>query len=165
MAYSSDQIERETKELARLIYREAVAHRPSIFESRDWIGRMIESSLDDDALRAALFRFVDVLPSLDSSVEIGRHLTEYFEKVDHALGSLVFLAQAFHAGPLVAPFVQRNVERLARRFIVEQEPAAMLAALARLRQEPAAFTLDVVGEATVSEKEAVRFSAKDFPEC
>src|ERR1051326_8232939 len=121
---------------------------------QDWTGRMIDSSLADESLRAALFRFVDVLPSLDSASEIGRHLREYFAEVDHALGGLVFLAQALHAGTLVAPLVRHNVVRLARRFIAEEDSESLAPALAALRDEPAAFTLDVVGEATVSESEA-----------
>ena len=103
----------------------------------------------------ALFRFVDVLPSLDSAAEIGRHLGEYFAKVDHAFGGLVFLAQALHAGWLFAPLVKQNVTRLARRFIAEEEPESLKSVLEGLRTEPAAFTLDVVGEATVSDKEAL----------
>jgi RHH-type proline utilization regulon transcriptional repressor/proline dehydrogenase/delta 1-pyrroline-5-carboxylate dehydrogenase len=102
----------------------------------------------------ALFRFVDVLPSLESSSEIGRHLEEYFARVDHALGGLAILAQALHAGTLVAPIVRRNVIRLARRFIAEESGDHLVKVLSHLRQEPAAFTLDVVGEATVSEREA-----------
>jgi RHH-type proline utilization regulon transcriptional repressor/proline dehydrogenase/delta 1-pyrroline-5-carboxylate dehydrogenase len=146
--------EQAVQDLARLLYRRAAEHKPSIFDSRDWLGKMIEWSLSDDALRVALFRFVDVLPSLDSAGEIGRHLEEYFAKVDHAFGSLVFFAQALHAGWLFAPLVKQNVTRLARRFIAEEEPEALKAVLENLRTEPAAFTLDVVGEATVSDKEA-----------
>jgi RHH-type proline utilization regulon transcriptional repressor/proline dehydrogenase/delta 1-pyrroline-5-carboxylate dehydrogenase len=153
MASSAD-IETQVRELARSLYREASAHKPSLFEPQDWIGRMIDSSLEDESLRTALFRFVDVLPSLDSAAEIGRHLREYFAEVDHALGGLVFLAQALHAGTLVAPLVRHNVVRLARRFIAEEDSEALVPVLEALRAEPAAFTLDVVGEATVSEREA-----------
>ncbi|HEU4342203.1 MAG TPA: L-glutamate gamma-semialdehyde dehydrogenase [Candidatus Binatia bacterium] len=148
-------LEREVTELARSLYRKAAAHKPSIFEPQDWLGKMIEWSLRDESLRVALFRFVDVLPSLDSAAEIGRHLEEYFAKVDHAFGGLVFLAQALHAGWLLAPIARHNVTRLARRFIVEEEPKALKSVLESLRQEPAAFTLDVVGEATVSDREAL----------
>jgi RHH-type proline utilization regulon transcriptional repressor/proline dehydrogenase/delta 1-pyrroline-5-carboxylate dehydrogenase len=148
-------LEREVQNLARSLYRQAAAQKPSLFDSRDWLGKMIEWSLNDEALRVALFRFVDVLPSLDSAADIGRHLEEYFAKVDHAFGSLVFLAQALHAGWLLAPLARQNVTRLARRFIVDEEPDALRAALETLRKEPATFTLDVVGEATVSEKEAL----------
>ncbi|MBI2997108.1 MAG: L-glutamate gamma-semialdehyde dehydrogenase [Deltaproteobacteria bacterium] len=146
--------EKEIRELARTLYRKAAEHKPSLFEPQDWVGRMIDWSLEDEALRAALFRFVDVLPSLDSAAEIGRHLREYFAQVDHALGGLVFLAQALHAGRLVAPVVRHNVVRLARRFIVEEGVETLSPVLTALRNEPAAFTLDVVGEATVSDKEA-----------
>ena len=146
--------EKEIRELARALYRKAAEHKPSLFEPQDWLGRMIDWSLEDDSLRVALFRFVDVLPSLDSAAEIGRHLKEYFAQVDHALGGLVFLAQALHAGTLVAPMVKHNVVRLARRFIAEVGVETLTPVLTSLRKEPAAFTLDVVGEATVSQKEA-----------
>jgi RHH-type proline utilization regulon transcriptional repressor/proline dehydrogenase/delta 1-pyrroline-5-carboxylate dehydrogenase len=147
-------LEKETQELAKSLYQNAAQHKPSIFQSQDLMGKMIEWSLEDESLRAALFRFVDVLPSLGSAAEIGRHLEEYFASVDHALGGLVYLAQALHAGWLVAPVVRHNVERLARRFIVEEDPDALGSVLESLRQEPAAFTLDVVGEATASDREA-----------
>src|SRR3990170_2333863 len=147
--------EKEIRELARGLYRRAAEHKPSLFEPQDWVGRMIDWSLEGEALRVALFRFVDVLPSLDSAADVGRHLEEYFAKVDHAFGGLVFLAQALHAGWLLAPVARQNVTRLARRFIVDEQPGALRAALEALRKEPAAFTLDVVGEATVSEKEAL----------
>src|ERR671919_1968052 len=154
MVTAADKIDREVKRQARALYTRAAEHKPSIFEARDLLGRMIDWSLEDDSLRTALFRFVDVLPSLESSAEIGRHLEEYFARVDHALGGLVYLAQALRAGTLVAPVVRRNVIKLARRFIAEESGEHLVNVLTHLRKEPAAFTLDVVGEATVSDVEA-----------
>ncbi len=147
--------EQAVQTLARSLYRKAAEHKPSIFEARDLLGRMIDWSLEDDSLRTALFRFVDVLPSLQSSAEIGRHLEEYFARVDHALGGLVYVAQALQAGRWVAPVVRRNVVSFARRFIAEEKADELIPILSALRAEPAAFTLDVVGEATVSDAEAV----------
>jgi RHH-type transcriptional regulator, proline utilization regulon repressor / proline dehydrogenase / delta 1-pyrroline-5-carboxylate dehydrogenase len=155
MPSARDPTEQEIQQLARSLYRQAAEHKPSIFDPQDWLGKMIEWSLEDESLRVALFRFVDVLPSLDSAADIGRHLEEYFAKVDHALGSLVFLAQSLHAGWLLAPVARQNVTRLARRFIVDEDRDALRSALEALRKEPAAFTIDVVGEATVSDKEAI----------
>jgi RHH-type transcriptional regulator, proline utilization regulon repressor / proline dehydrogenase / delta 1-pyrroline-5-carboxylate dehydrogenase len=155
MVTAGDKIDREVKRQARALYTRAAEHKPSIFEARDLLGRMIDWSLEDDSLRTALFRFVDVLPSLQSSAEIGRHLEEYFARVDHALGGLVYLAQALQAGRWVAPVVRRNVVSFARRFIAEEKTDELMPILSGLRAEPAAFTLDVVGEATVSDSEAV----------
>ncbi|HSD10382.1 MAG TPA: bifunctional proline dehydrogenase/L-glutamate gamma-semialdehyde dehydrogenase, partial [Candidatus Binatia bacterium] len=84
------------------------------------------------------------------------HLEQYFATVDHALGGLTLLAHTLHAGWLVAPIVRKNVRSLARRFIAEEDPETLQHVLEHLRGEPAAFTLDVVGEATLSEAEALR---------
>ena len=89
---STQKREREIQELARGLYRRVGQHKPSLFEPQDWLRRMIDWSLEDESLRVALFRFVDVLPSLDSAVESGLHLQEYFARVDHAFGGLIFLA-------------------------------------------------------------------------
>ncbi|MGH7888454.1 MAG: hypothetical protein ACREPG_11340, partial [Candidatus Binatia bacterium] len=77
--------EAEVQRLARALYQKAAQKKPALFDAQDLLGRMIEWSLDDESLRVALFRFVDVLPSLESAAEIGRHLEEYFARVDHAL--------------------------------------------------------------------------------
>ncbi len=154
MTLRPDTTEQAVQSLARSLYQKAAQHKPSLFEAKDLLGRMIDWSLNDESLRVALFRFVDVLPSLESSSEIGRHLEEYFARVDHALGGLVVLAQALHAGTLVAPVVRRNVINLARRFIAEESGGHLVSVLENLRKEPAAFTLDIVGEATVSDREA-----------
>lgn len=154
MTQRVDSTEQAVQALARALYQKAAQHKPSLFEAKDLLGRMIDWSLEDESLRVALFRFVDVLPSLESSREIGRHLEEYFARVDHALGGLVVLAQALHAGTLVAPVVRRNVVKLARRFIAEESGDHLISVVKNLRSEFAAFTLDVVGEATVSDLEA-----------
>jgi RHH-type proline utilization regulon transcriptional repressor/proline dehydrogenase/delta 1-pyrroline-5-carboxylate dehydrogenase len=146
--------EAEVQKLARALYQQAARQKPALFDAQDLLGRMIDWSLDDESLRVALFRFVDVLPSLESSAEIGRHLEEYFARVDHALSGLAILAQALHAGTLVAPLVKRNVIKLARRFIAEESGNHLTMVLHGLRKEPAACTIDVVGEATVSDGEA-----------
>ncbi len=146
--------EAEVQRLARALYHKAARQKPALFDAQNMLGRMIDWSLDDESLRVALFRFVDVLPSLESSVEIGRHLEEYFARVDHALSGLAILAHALHAGTVVAPVVRRNVIKLARRFIAEESGDHLITVLSGLRKEPAAFTLDVVGEATVSDGEA-----------
>jgi RHH-type transcriptional regulator, proline utilization regulon repressor / proline dehydrogenase / delta 1-pyrroline-5-carboxylate dehydrogenase len=149
-------VEADLREIAEDLQRRAAGRRPVFFEPRDWLRRMIEQSLDDQPVRTALFRFVDVLPSLRGARDIAAHLEEYFASVDHALGGLTLLAHTLHAGWLVAPLVRKNVAGLARRFIAEEHPRALRRLLEELRGEPAGFTLDVVGEATVSQSEAMR---------
>ena len=152
---SEPTVETASREVALDLQRRAAGRRPAIFEPRDWLRRMIEQSLDDDQVRTALFRFVDVLPSLRGAREVGDHLEQYFATVDHALGGLTLLAHTLHASWLVAPIVRKNVTMLARRFIAPNDPDSLREALEAIRTEPAAFTIDLVGEAIVSEAEAV----------
>ena len=71
MTIQPDSTEQAVQSLARSLYQKAAQHKPSLFEAKDLLGRMIDWSLEDETLRIALFRFVDVLPSLESSSEIG----------------------------------------------------------------------------------------------
>ncbi|MGH7856095.1 MAG: hypothetical protein ACREQY_02105, partial [Candidatus Binatia bacterium] len=49
-------VEPRLREIARDLHRRAAGRRPAFFESRDWLWRAIEQSLDDERLRTALFR-------------------------------------------------------------------------------------------------------------
>src|SRR5262249_23492575 len=57
----------------------------------------------------------------------------------------------------VALAVRRNATRMAQRFIVGATPTEALAVLRRLRRQHFAFTLDLLGEATLSEEEAISY--------
>src|SRR5207302_2960058 len=61
------------------------------------------------------------------------------------------------AGQLLAKTARRNAERLAQRFIAGSNLAEALQTLARLRGRSLAFTIDLLGEATITEAEAERY--------
>ena len=48
-----------------------------IFSKKGAYARIMDWSMKDPVFKTQLFRFVDVLPSLQSSTEIVRHLQEY----------------------------------------------------------------------------------------
>ncbi len=57
---------------------------------------------------------------------------------------------------LVAALARSNAQRLARRFIAGSNLAEALQTVAGLRRQRMAFTVDLLGEATITEAEAVR---------
>src|SRR5262249_28261656 len=61
------------------------------------------------------------------------------------------------AGRLLARLARTNAERLARRFIAGSNLDEALRAVAGMRRRSLAFTLDLLGEATVTEVEARRY--------
>ncbi|MBM4069381.1 MAG: L-glutamate gamma-semialdehyde dehydrogenase [Planctomycetes bacterium] len=123
--------------------------------------RLMEWSMADEAVKLQLFRFIDVLPVLRSPESISRHLREYFAEAGDALPGwarrgLRWLPRHGPAVNLLAWAARFNATRLARRFIAGTNLDEALAAVVRLRRRKLAFTVDLLGEATITEAEAVR---------
>ena len=121
--------------------------------------RLIEWLLRDESLKLRLFRLVDVLPALDAEGEVVRHLREYLAQHDAKLPGPVRAALGLArtgrlGGKVVGAGVRLTIRRLARRFIVGSTPAEAVRAARAARRAGHAFTLDVLGEACVSEDEA-----------
>ena len=114
----------------------------------------------DERLKVQLFRFVDTLPYLiDDPAEIARHLREYLREGDRSLPwwlrtGLHLLPSTGVGGRLLAAAARFNAERMARKFIAGSTVDEALDAVARMRAGGLAFTIDLLGEATVSETEA-----------
>jgi RHH-type proline utilization regulon transcriptional repressor/proline dehydrogenase/delta 1-pyrroline-5-carboxylate dehydrogenase len=124
-----------------------------------WDDRLMEWSMGDEAIKVQLFRFVDVLPLLSTPADITRHLREYFGEAHERLpGWLTFalrwLPSTGILGDLLAKTAHRSAERLARKFIAGANLEEASAAIAALRRRSLAFTVDLLGEATITEVEA-----------
>lgn len=112
--------------------------------------------MKDEMLKTQIFRFIDVLPTLSSSEQIARHLQEYFsEHPSVALQwGLRFVSPHSPIAWAVAETVRRNAKRMARRFIAGSSKEEILPILRNMREQKVGFTVDVLGEAVVSEEEA-----------
>src|SRR2546426_766144 len=71
----------------RRFYELVDKHPGPLFSKAGFYQRLMALSMRDERLKAQLFRFVDVLPSLRRSSEIVEHLDEYFS--DDGFGPLV----------------------------------------------------------------------------
>ena len=146
--------EREVRNIGEELHRLAGRAPPSLFDPRGLRGRVLLRAMKDDGLRTALFRFVDVLPAVESDQDLARHFRDYLAPHASRLGGLWSRLFALGGQPLAAPAVRRAVHRLARQFVAEETPDDLTRALESLRSIPAAVTLDAVGEAALSEREA-----------
>jgi len=159
------QIEQEIQRLGREII-EAAGHDEHSIHPADWFdARVMEWAMGDEALKTQLFRFVDVLPALRSPDEIARHLEEYFTAPDSefpvaAQWGIHLLAHNPAGARAAAAMVRANAERMAHRFIAGDSLHAIIDAIRRMRRRRMAFTVDVLGEATVSDQEAVEYQGR-----
>jgi proline dehydrogenase len=125
--------------------------------------RAMELASQDAELRAALFRFVDVTPACRSLDDLARHLTGYLEEVDDRPPPIEAAMRMSGTKPgraALGAAAAAGVRHMAHRFIVGESPKAALKPIRHLWDHGAAVSLDLLGEATVTEAEADRYAAR-----
>lgn len=136
--------------------------KASIFSKDFWYGSIMEWSMKNEKFKTNMFRFVDVLPSINSGDEVARHLKEYFSEDGGSLPPVfnVGLGLGSLAPGLMAGAIKKNVMGMAKMFITGESPDEALPVLKKARKNKMTFTVDILGEATLSEKEAQDYSSK-----
>jgi len=138
---------------------------PLVFSPAWFDDLLMGWTMANESIKVQLFRFVDALPLLKTPASIARHLQEYFAEIGPALpGWMRFglrrLPSEGWSGRLLAWSAKTNAERLARRFIAGSNVAEALEAVAKLREQNLTFTIDLLGEATITEAEADHYQAQ-----
>lgn len=136
--------------------------KASIFSKDFWYGSIMEWSMKNEKFKTNMFRFVDVLPSLNSGDEVARHLKEYFSEDGGSLPPVfnVGLGLGSLAPGLMAGAIKKNVVGMAKMFITGETPDEALPVLKKARKNKMTFTVDILGEAILSEKEAQDYTRK-----
>src|ERR1043166_4836427 len=136
-------------------------HPDRLFSKAGFYQRLMALSMHDERFKTQLFRFVAVLPSLRRSSEIIQHLEEYFSGSNNGFSPLVRMGiRAARLIPWVsAPVLRWNVSDMARQFIAGRNGNDVIATLRKRRGQKIGFTVDVLGEAVVSEAEADEHAA------
>jgi RHH-type proline utilization regulon transcriptional repressor/proline dehydrogenase/delta 1-pyrroline-5-carboxylate dehydrogenase len=116
-------------------------------------------TMDHPALKVQLFRFVDCLPYLHDPHDVSRHLREYLDEAREQLPwwarlGVRLLPKGGPGGRLLAKAARSNAETMARKFIAGSNVQEAVVAVERLRKQKLAFTVDLLGEATITEREA-----------
>src|SRR5467141_3515441 len=150
----------EIERRGRRIFELVDKHPEPLFSKAGFYQRLMALSMRDERFKVQLFRFVDVLPSLRGSRDIVEHLNEYFS--DNGFGPLI------NAGVRLAGVVpwlsgrilRWNVSGMAHQFIAGKNPDDVMATLRKRRAQKIGFTVDLLGEAVVSEAEADEYAAR-----
>ncbi len=162
VALSPNPYEENTIAIARQLLSATRENRSLFTQMRDqmrWDDRLLGWAMSNPGLRVQLFRLIDCLSSLQSKAEIARHLQEYLgdETVElpAALkGMLNFANPDSMPGQIAATTLSTAVETLAHKYIAGETIQQVIKTIERLRKERMAFTVDLLGEAVITEAEA-----------
>ena len=156
MRARQSEIERRGSRIFELVDK----HPEPLFSKAGFYQRLMALSMRDERFKVQLFRFVDVLPSLRHSREIIEHLNEYFS--DDAFGP--FVGTGVHLARIVpwvsGPILRWNVSGMAHQFIAGKNPDDVIKTLRKRRSQKIGFTVDLLGEAVVSEADADEYAVR-----
>jgi RHH-type proline utilization regulon transcriptional repressor/proline dehydrogenase/delta 1-pyrroline-5-carboxylate dehydrogenase len=155
-------LQSEIEEIGREIFSRMAGARPSLFSQSNVTGLLLNWSMRREELKTQLFRLVDVLPALGSNSEIAQHISEYLggDAAGLSMGLRRLLQWVTRAPALAGPLTRGAVRRMARSFILAERPETALAKLRAMRDRSLGFTVDLLGEAAVSEREATAYAGK-----
>jgi RHH-type proline utilization regulon transcriptional repressor/proline dehydrogenase/delta 1-pyrroline-5-carboxylate dehydrogenase len=122
----------------------------------------MDACMHSEQFKVQLFRFIDVLPCLTTEENLGRHIQEYFAGGEGTPAVLKWgvkgVGMTGRLGlAVLGRALRANLEMMARSFIVGATVPETIDRLRALRKQGYAFTLDVLGEATLSEREADQY--------
>jgi RHH-type proline utilization regulon transcriptional repressor/proline dehydrogenase/delta 1-pyrroline-5-carboxylate dehydrogenase len=158
MNLSTSSLEAAIQRIGHQLARLSAGISPSIFDGRWWSQSMINLAMKDNAFKTRLFRFIDVLPVVEDDERVVSLAQEYFGQSGNEHFGLQWglkaLATTGVGARLTGKSIRKQVEQMARTFIagVSVEEAAPV--LSRLWNEGRAWSVDLLGEATISEREA-----------
>lgn len=142
---------------------QATREKSNIFaQMRDqmrWDDKLLDWAMSNPGLRVQMFRFIDAIPALQSKSEVARHLQQYMSaeavELPSALkGILNFTEPNSLPAQTAAATITKAVETLAYKYISGESIAEVIKAIERIRKEGMGFTIDLLGEAVITEAEA-----------
>ena len=162
VATSPNPYETQTQAIARQLLTATREGRSFLAQMRDqmrWDDKLLGWAMNNPGLRVQLFRFIDCLPALRSKTEIARHLQEYLGDASVELpaalkGMLGFASPESMPGQVAATTVSTAVETLAHKYISGENIQQVIKTIERLRKDRMSFTVDLLGEAVITETEA-----------
>ena len=157
-----DALQSEIERRGQRIFELVDEHPEPVFSKAGFYQRMMALSMRDEYFKVQLFRFVDVLASLHRGSDIVQHLDEYFADMRNGYAPLIRTGvRAARIVPWISGQLLRwNVSGMARQFIAGRNPQDVLKTLRKRRAQGIGFTVDLLGEAVVSEQEANEYATR-----
>src|SRR5260370_24458236 len=155
-------LQSENEQRGELIFELVDKHPESLFSKAGFYQRMMALSMRNERFKVQMFRFVDVLPSLRKSSEIVQHLEEYFAGMRDGFAPVIQTGvRVARIVPWISAFILRqNVSAMAHQFIAGKHCQAVMKKLRKRRAQRIGFTVDLLGEAVLSEKETDEYAAR-----
>jgi len=156
------QREDRIQQIGRDMLEKARGGKAGLLSSKFYSDALMEWSMKDPAFKVQMFRFVDAFPMLRTPDAIYDHLKDYLSQPGVTVPGVI--DAAIKAGSIAkgmtAKAIGGQITGMAGKFIAGQDAASALPQLEKLWKDGIAFSVDLLGEACVSEAEAEAYQKK-----
>ena len=151
-------LESEIRRIGHQLAKDYADHVPTVFNARWWASTLLDWCMRDESFKVQLFRFIDVLPALKSDALVARLVEEYFGGSESPASPLHRGLRAISGtrlgAYLSAKSLRHQIHQMAYTFIAGASVQEAQPVLTKMWREGRAYSVDLLGEATVSEREA-----------
>ncbi len=154
-------LEQTIDRIGRELSDRAAGLSPSMFDRGWWLGTLLDWCFKDEHFKVRLFRFIDALPSLRTDEQVAQLAREYFGE-EEILPTVLQWGLRAMAGTrlgasLGAKSLRSQASHMAKTFIAGETIVDALPVMERMWRDGYGCSVDLLGEATVSEVEANRY--------
>ncbi|MCX7765812.1 MAG: hypothetical protein N2246_03790, partial [Candidatus Sumerlaeia bacterium] len=145
---------------------ERINRRQRLISRRYWEEKFLDWIMQREALKVQLLRFIDTYPALKTHLQRLVHLQQYLAEPklqQNKWISLLLRLLKFHPAPLNLLYgivISQGVSLFAHKFIAGTTPYEAANYLCQLQRQKLSCTLDILGEAVLSETEAEDYTQR-----
>jgi RHH-type transcriptional regulator, proline utilization regulon repressor / proline dehydrogenase / delta 1-pyrroline-5-carboxylate dehydrogenase len=152
-------LETQIHTLGRRLLETAAQSAPA--SRHAWLDQLTLRAIDEPGFRVQTLRFIDVLPTLRDDAELVAHLKDYFTGLELPWPEVSAWSLRHSDAPwalhIAAPLLRATLRALSRRFMGGHSLHEARHTIEKLNHRGMGYTLDLLGEAVVSEAEAQRY--------
>ena len=154
--------EQQLQTLGRELLTKARAHKTGLLSGKFYSDALMEWSMKDPLFKVQMFRFVDAFPVLIETDDIYDHLQDYLSQPGVTVPAPVAAALKMGtlAKSLAVKTIAGQINGMASKFIAGTDAKSAVGNLRDLWNDGIAFSVDLLGEACVSDREADAYQAK-----
>ncbi|MDZ4755007.1 MAG: proline dehydrogenase family protein [Phycisphaerae bacterium] len=140
----------------------SLKNKTGLLSAAFWSDKLMDWSMKDEAFKIQLFRFVDAFPTLKTPDAVYDHLADYLSQpgVTPPPGFNLGMGLGGLAKGLMTKTMSGQITGMAEKFIAGTDAASALPQLKKLWKDGICFSVDLLGEACLSEREADQYAAK-----
>ncbi|MGF1634691.1 MAG: proline dehydrogenase family protein, partial [Phycisphaerae bacterium] len=159
ISFLDEALEARIDDLGRDLLDRARHHRQGLLSKGFWGDKLMDWSMKDAGFKTQLFRFVDAFPTLTTPEQVHEHLVDYLSQpgVTPPPGMDLGLKAGGMAKGMMARTITGQITGMAQKFIAGSDAAGALPTLRKRWDSGLAFSVDLLGEACISDAEAAAY--------